>query len=1159
MEEARVPIPIVGGIDDSTDPLALRPPNLATSENTKMPRRGAVAKRHGWGGLLDTRTGPPLVVAGQDRLLTLGNNGGQVVKPDGTLVDLSTPALFPTETTTIPVAAPGGYVHSVQCAASDSYICVVWSFVGDVATAEPSSGADLATPLYAEADFQVGAAILDTSGAPVWGPHILAPSMKILPRVEAVGDGTFAVFAIGPGSSVSDYNLLGYEEKPIIYACRYDVGVVPGAATGLAVCFLPSYPEDEAYDPPRSYTIYDTTVATVSGTSIALVAANHLTTGSQRRVRVRGFISSAGTETDLVPTWQGPADLAIEWDADSQTVLVYDGGDKLVYYSDSSLSFSSVAAPTLLNSVQAGTDTGFGYAFDPGPARNRPHFYYDEDGDLYLNERPVTITGTAPGTPSFGSAGTERLPLVFEPVVINDHVVYAAFSGTRRLWNDAIALSELQYPYKVGASAIDMYYLDGNGAIAPLASLGETRHGDPGHPCYEWLSHRNVGSTSTTTVDPTSLSTGEQFDYGPGPHVRGQVAVIDGVAYFPFALLTSLQNPRGAPSEYADTPAWAARMYKRASPNCHGGAGFYNDEQTVALLRVAADSPPHTAAPFGRARILGAGGVRIWSTQRSLHSLALRKPTLRGDGLLSSVDELNRRVDPEAVGVDPDSGTGTGHPVFTGLWRACVVLVATDGDGRQYRSPPSNTVFGWEGPGADTPPDYCPVFDVYPHFAVQELLDAGLSVDVELYTTPRAEGQATALDEIDLTDFALVGRMPLLQDDTGFYVVDLMRDYARSWIDSTFGWGIPAEMPPRGSVALYTQTELAPYPPPAANAIARAGEYLFLIPSEAPQELWYSKPLVAGRAPEFSPLLTTYLPPEAGHGISLAGTYDRLYVLTERGVLELPAGVQGPDANASGSFPPFRLTYEGDPCVTHMGTVTTPMGVFYVSRSGPKLIDPSGQPADIGAVVQDRVDWTGVLDAVYHEAASEVIWFTSATAVVFNVVTGAWSTIDMLTASADVLGGVLYRINQAGNLRAESASSTTDGAAYPLATITTGWVDLGDQQAYKRFNEITLLGRLENTPTLGTLLVKIAYNYDDTVVDTFTWNWTAVPRSATNTFQLEVHPTVSKVDSMKITVTEGTTTVGQTTGNDALWTLAGIEARVRGKRGLTKQPAEGKK
>ena len=49
MEEARVPIPIVGGIDDNTDPLALRPPNLATSENTRVIRGGTVSKRPGWG------------------------------------------------------------------------------------------------------------------------------------------------------------------------------------------------------------------------------------------------------------------------------------------------------------------------------------------------------------------------------------------------------------------------------------------------------------------------------------------------------------------------------------------------------------------------------------------------------------------------------------------------------------------------------------------------------------------------------------------------------------------------------------------------------------------------------------------------------------------------------------------------------------------------------------------------------------------------------------------------------------------------------------------------------------------------------------------------------------------------------------------------------
>ena len=194
--EARIPIPIVGGIDDSTDPLALRPPNLAESENTRIIRKGAVSKRPGWGSLLDTRTGSPLVVAGTDRLLTLGANGGQIVAPDGTLTDPSTSCPMPLTSVYWPAAAPQGYVHSVQTAASESYACVVWSFVGDVTVAEPSGGGDALTPQQTEMDFRVGAAILDADGRVVWGPHLMPTIMKALPRVESVDDGKFVVFAV---------------------------------------------------------------------------------------------------------------------------------------------------------------------------------------------------------------------------------------------------------------------------------------------------------------------------------------------------------------------------------------------------------------------------------------------------------------------------------------------------------------------------------------------------------------------------------------------------------------------------------------------------------------------------------------------------------------------------------------------------------------------------------------------------------------------------------------------------------------------------------------------------------------------------------------------------------------------------------------------------
>lgn len=1126
MSDARVNIPLTGGLDDSTDPLALRPPFLAESENTRINKKGTISKRPGWSGILDTRTGSPLVVAGEDRILTMGANGGTVVDLDGNLVDLSSPATFPVSVERFDVAAPSGYVHSVQAKASDTHVCVVWSFVGNVNAEEPANDADAATPTQTELDFQVAGAILDSDLRVVWGPHLMPPEMKWLPRVEPIDDEAFVVFAAGD-EAMTGYNAFATGESTNLYACRYDVGVDPlvAGADFMGQFNVPC--ACQAYDTTTTYPDLPTNVA---------VAAMNREPGAGHDLRVIAYLSVPGTPMDVAIAEPTSHDVAIHWDGDTTTLLIYEGGDKLVHYTTPTLVDASVAAPTLAYLTQAGAAGTFGYDYHPGPAWQRPHFYRDASGDLYLNEVPVTLTGTGPATPSFGSAETERLPMLFNPLVLSGQTVYVAGTGTA---SDS---------YKHGADGLDLYYIDTSERFAVVTPIGETRLGNPGHALFQWQFNR----TSATGL------------YTRGPLVAGQAATLDGALLFPLALLTSSQNPRGAVHnprlpELSPGAALPATLHITVSPNVHGGAGFYNDETTVALVRVSQSARQHSSVRFGPSRLLASGAVRVWSGDRALHALAVRRPVL-GTPIStdSDVTYYRRRVATAAVGVNPASTAGTGEIKWDGKWAARAVLVATDANGLQYRSEPSNLVPGWEL-ATDATPTYCPVFPIVPNFAVQELLDAGLSVDVELYATERAEAQVTTPADIDETTLTLVCRMPLQQDQHGYYVVDLLTDYAR-FATVSLGWGLPTELPQRESKALYTVSgDLPPVVPPAAHVLARAGNYVFLVPSEAPTELWFSKPLVPGRAPEFSPLLSVNVPPEAGRIISIAGTYDRLFVLTESGVLELPA-ISGPDASGTGSFPPFRVTYEGEPCVTHMGTVSTPSGVFYVSLTGPKLLGGDGAPSDLGDRAGDLLDWTAVVDVAHHEYRNEIVWFTSSAAAVLNTATGTWSTWDLLTAAVDVMGTRLLRINQAGNLRADDATATTDGAAYPLATVTTAWIDFGDPLAWKRANELVILGRIENdpTPALGKLLVEVAYDYDDTVVDSFDFRLEEIPTHPDGTFRLELMPTRGKSDAIKVTIRDTTETSGQTTANNYLWTIANLEIRARGKSGLSKLPATAK-
>lgn len=1142
--DAKIPIDVGGGLDQSVDDWQLEPPKALTTKNLRPDKKGSLKRRYGYSsfGSISSVDGAA-VVPGDNSALILGGSSGQIAGVNGTLNQAAQGASLPLGVELHRIRAGRGFVHSVQCAHAGGYTCVAYNFVGEVSAYGVASSED-----HIIYDYETEIVVLDSEWNIIWGPY-RPGNIQWMPRVEPIGSAGRYFIVFGVSGATAPASIVGpWTETNSLY---YYIVDSETSATGSSTSIDNLYAA-QTYASGRDgdsldvwYKLYDTWADTTNGHVYVTFPADD---AGARHLDTYKFDSAGSVASSSATSGVTSNDhVACVYDADSDTFLFYDRASSKVYYiaGDLSTGAGDITAPNLLGIDTTATDlTGV----DIGDRVHSPEFYYNSSNALLLNTRVTSFSGSGPGTPSFGGTGSARLPMTYRPIATTNRTHY--FYCGLGLFDD-----DYTEPFRRGAKSLELYHLeaDSDGTYRPTIDLclAESRLGSHNHRLYMHNSWNGGG------------------EYTEIPFVTGQVAITsDDSVLIPSAILTSLQKNRNAfPSEGTggslDDNNPILNDNVSVVVDITDGAGYYNDEQVVSVIEVKAD-PSYDAKTLEDSKVIAAGMVSSWS-QDQVHPVALRPPEIT-NVLNSNFDTIDqdRQVSQSAVGVlDVASGVaGTVENKWATPFRYCAVLVYTDPSGVEFRSPPSDYVVQTLGEDEDDAPVLCPVVELELHPQVFAFYGDKRALDVELYATSRT-GATPALEaDIDDSTMTMVNRMPVQKDSDGFYTVDTLQDFNNAAAD---GSGNPRTIwnsPPHTN-ALYTvANELEPDHPPAAHTLAYAGDYAFLVAAEDAYELWGSKPLVKGRSLEFSSSLTLQLPPESGGCVSLAGTYDRLYCICKNGVWELPV-LGGPDATGSGTFPPFRKTYFGEGAISHAGTVETPDGVFYITNTGPRLL-AGGQNVDVGRMVEDAATWADVNSSVYLPDENEVVWSTSSGMVVMSLGSGVWTTTDIGSLSVGALGGDLFRVLTNGSLSVEDSTTTedSDGTSI-LGTYESAWLDVGDDVGYKRFRRLGILHRVENTPSYGKLTVKLAYNYDDTVVDTF--SWTAAELLALDVpGHLVVRPTRQKVDAVKITIEEGTTVSGQDQqgsdlfDSDMIWSLVKLELRVAGKTGLLKLEAGAK-
>ncbi|MEQ9074096.1 MAG: hypothetical protein RLP09_09585 [Sandaracinaceae bacterium] len=746
------------------------------------------------------------------------------------------------------------------------------------------------------------------------------------------------------------------------------------------------------------------------------------------------------------------------------------------------------AGESLSSFVSAGSTTGTEW----------PMFYDSTTGGAWFSGATIGFSGGPnPATPTVsGSAGhtppgTIRNAQTFgglSPVLFFGHESGGSFTADQSGLSSNAFVEQLPDHSWIDALALD------SAQPYTVAPLNATRYGP-----VVYAGSRTPPSASYT------------FDSGPLQTAKTS----DGKVLVPWHVRAAASKPW----TYADPYS------VRGTDRVFFEGGKPNQDHVLGWTVLSPLQPDlkHSEISYQGSTLVAAGNVCMWDGEGFFDLLAPPKITQ-----YTNPGTLNTNTAHVAGYVIPN-GSSTTHVLW---WAGCIVLVYIDKNGIEYRSAPSN-FFTCDDLGEDIEIELDP--------SHERILNAGGSFDVEFYVTTRSANalsdysNAGAASEgaIDFTTYELAQRSPLQESGGTYYVPDM---YLRTLT--------------HGNIPLYTASgELAPVRPPAAHAVAQAGNHLFLVPSEFPFELWPTKPLERGRGPEWAPEIAIPVPSQSGGCESLAAVGDRLLLLCKRGVWELFAA-SGPDASGIGGFGAPRLVHLGDGCVSHSGTVSTSEGVFYLAASGPKLIN-TAQVLDISEPVRSYFTGNTVLTAEYHPAEREV-WYglDSGETLVFSLSGGDWAVLDLDTSSYRFFDGLMYRIDESGgDVQFENAlSGQVNGSAFNAKTVSP-WLTFETPMGYQRCRRIGVLVR-KVSGTVGQLRITLAYDYVDSEVDTFTFDLT---EARERNEQFVVRPSRQKFDSVRVTVVEYPAVVElEQVDSDHIWSLAAIDLEVASKRGLIK-------
>jgi hypothetical protein len=275
--------------------------------------------------------------------------------------------------------------------------------------------------------------------------------------------------------------------------------------------------------------------------------------------------------------------------------------------------------------------------------------------------------------------------------------------------------------------------------------------------------------------------------------------------------------------------------------------------------------------------------------------------------------------------------------------------------------------------------------------------------------------------------------------------------------------------------------ELPNDPPPAYTLIATTQNRTFVVSSEIPTRVYFSKPYTAGRPVEFNASSYVVVDPATGPVTALA-VLDGNVIIFKASTIYLLSG-NGPDATGNGTFNlPVRLASDYG-CSNPTSILGTSDGVFYLGARGINLIDRALTINYAGAPMESFLAARTVASALYDPMANQARFFLdNGSVAVYDTFLKRWSSFSNYPGVVSTLlyNGLPAMLTSAGVVNQENTGFTDNGTPITM-TIETGWIPVTEsQQGWGRLRRVLVLGTYKSSH-IATL--SFAYDWSQTYTD----------------------------------------------------------------------------
>lgn len=465
------------------------------------------------------------------------------------------------------------------------------------------------------------------------------------------------------------------------------------------------------------------------------------------------------------------------------------------------------------------------------------------------------------------------------------------------------------------------------------------------------------------------------------------------------------------------------------------------------------------------------------------------------------------------------AANAAGGSMATGSYQVCVVACWIDAKGNRHRSNPSPIkTIAVTGPTG--------------------------KIDCTIYTNQCTEKRSTAFGARQEIFFEVYSTEA---SGTTFYrVTSLTAPTFSSVTAASIAFSrTAADASIIGNDVLYTTGGvLENIPAPATNVVVAHRNRLFVISSEFPTQVWYSKLNSPGDAVAFNDLQVIDVGDAGGDCTALASLDDKLIVFKKNTIIVV-AGDGPDDTGSQNTFSLPAIVSSDVGCSAPNSVVLTPEGILFQSASGICILTRSLSVEYIGAAVEAYNAQTITAALLVADQDQARFYTAGGTCLVWDYLFNQWCTFTNISAAdATLSGNVLHFLLTTGEVRKEASATYNDNGTDYYMRVRTPWIK-SSLQGIMRLKRIAILGDYK---TAHTLQVKVYRDYDDALVETFS-KATSAFVSGTAPEQIEFDLANQKAEAFSFEI--------QATGAGAgqALSLSGLSLTVGTKQGAAKLPA----